>query len=138
MKLLRLVLVALVALVASSGSGLLATGSPVSGTWATPKKVQPPVGMELLATGPTLTGAVHIGDSPAFAISDGRVDGDRIVFKAMIVEEGGDSYPMTFSGRLSGNRIKFKCEVETNVPGEKTQLGPACLQSITVARVKER
>jgi len=129
MKLLRLAFVVL------SGSILLAAEPSVSGNWATPKKAQPLVGIELHATGATLTGAVHIGDSPAFPIRDGRVDGDRIAFKAMITE-GDDTYPVMFTGRRSGDRIKFKCEVETNVPGEKTQLGPACLQSLTVTRVK--
>jgi hypothetical protein len=117
------------------GSVLLSAEASISGNWATAKKSPVPVRMELKASGASLTGTVRVSDSPAFTILDGRIDGDRVSFKAMITE-GDDQYPLMFSGRRSGNRINFKCEVETNPPGEKTELGPACLQSITVARVK--
>ena len=130
MKALRLALIVL------SGSILAAAEVPISGTWIQKnKKSQPQVGMELHAAGAALTGTVRVADDPPIAIRDGRVDGDRVTFKAMI-REGDDEYPLMFTGRRSGNRITFKCEVETNVPGEKTELGPACLQSITVIRVR--
>src|SRR5512138_1496891 len=117
------------------GSVLLSAEPSVSGKCATVKKSPVQVRMEFNATGTILTGTVRVGDDPALAILGGRVDGDRVTFKAMITE-GDDQYPLMFSGRRSGNRISFTCEVETNPPGEKTELGPACLQSITVARVK--
>jgi hypothetical protein len=117
------------------GSVLLSAEASISGKWASVKKSPVPVQMEFAVTGATLTGTVRVSDSPALAILDGRVQGDRLTFKTMITE-GEDRYPLMFSGRRSGNRINFKCEVETNPPGEKTELGPACLQSITVARVK--
>jgi len=91
--------------------------------------------MEFNSSGAALTGTVRLSDEQTFAILDGRVDGDRVTFKVMLTE-GDDHYPLMFSGRRSGNRIAFKCEVETNPPGWKTELGPACLQSITVKRVK--
>ena len=121
------------ALIVLSGSVLMAAESPISGKWATKTPVQ--VGMEFQTAGTTLTGTVRVADETPIDIRDGRVAGDRVTFKAMI-REGDDEYPMMFSGKRSGNRITFKCEVETNVPGEKTQLGPACLQSLTVTRVK--
>ena len=115
------------------GSVLLSAVPSISGKWATKSPV--PVQMELNATGATLTGTVRLSDEQSFAILDGRIEGDRVTFK-VILTEGDDHYPLMFSGRRSGNRIAFKCEVETNPPGWKTELGPACLQSITVTRVK--
>jgi hypothetical protein len=117
------------------GSVLLSAEPSISGKWASVKKSPVPVRMEFAATGAMLTGTVRVSDSATLTILDGRVDGDRVSFKTMITE-GDDQYPLMFSGRRSGNRINFKCEVETNPPGEKTQLGAACLQSLTVARVK--
>jgi hypothetical protein len=52
-----------------------------------------------------------------------------------MIPDGDDHCAMRFPGRRSRNRIAFKCEVETNPPGEKTELGPACFQSIAVTRV---
>jgi len=117
------------------GCVVLSAAPSLSGKWATTGKSPVPVGMELTASGATLTGTVRLADSPPTPIVDGRVDGNRVTFKAMITE-GDDRYPLIFSGRRSGNQIKFKCEVETNVPGRKTELGPACLQSLTVTRLK--
>lgn len=136
MKAFRFALIVLSgSILASSGSTLAAAESPISGKWVSTAKSPTPVGMEFRATGETLTGTVRLADEPPIDIRDGRVNADRVSFKAMI-REGDDEYPLIFSGRRSGNRIKFKCEVETNVPGEKTQLGPACLQSLTVTRIK--
>src|SRR5215467_13984913 len=115
------------------GSVLLFAAPWISGKWATKSPV--PVQMELNSSGATLTGTVRLADEQAFDILDGRVDGNRVTFKVMLTE-GNDHYPLMFTGRRSGNRIAFKCEVETNPPGWKTELGPACLQSITVRRVK--
>jgi hypothetical protein len=114
---------------------LLAAEPSISGKWAAVKKSPVPVRMEFNASGTNLTGIVRVADEQPIEIVDGRVDGNRVTFKAMITE-GDDKYPLMFTGTRSGNRISFKCEVETNPPGEKTELGPACLQKITVARVK--
>jgi hypothetical protein len=122
------------ALIILSGSILASAESPISGKWVT-KKSQPQVGMEFQTSGTMLTGSVRLADDPPIAIHDGHIEGNRLSFKAMI-REGDDEYPLIFSGQRSGNRLKFKCEVETNVPGEKTQLGPACIQSISLTRVK--
>ena len=115
-------------------TALLSAAPSISGKWAASGKSPVPVAMEFSVSGAILTGTVRLADQPPIAIHDGRVDGDHLTFKAMITE-GDDHYPIMFSGRLSRNRITFKCEVETNVPGEKTELGPACLQSLTVRRV---
>jgi hypothetical protein len=123
----------LVALTVLCGSVLLSAAPSISGRWATKSPV--PVQMELNSSGATLTGTVRLSDEQAFAILDGRVEGNRVTFK-VVLTEGNDHYPLMFTGRRSGNRIAFKCEVETNPPGWKTELGPACLQSITVTRVK--
>jgi hypothetical protein len=123
----------LLAITVLSASVLLSAEPSLSGKWAAKKPVQ--VRMEFTASGATLTGTVRVADEAPIAILDGHVDGDRVTFKTMITE-GDDHYPLIFSGRRTGNRIAFKCEVETNPPGWKTELGPACLQSITVKRVK--
>jgi hypothetical protein len=115
------------------GSVLVSAAPSLSGKWAAKSPV--PVQMELSANGATLTGTVRLSADQAFDIVDGRVEGDRVTFK-VVVTEGSDHYPLMFSGRRSGNRIAFKCEVETNPPGWKTELGPACIQSLTVTRVK--
>lgn len=112
---------------------LLSAAPSLSGKWASKKPVH--VQMEFNASGATLTGTVRVADELSLPIVDGRVDGDRVTFKA-IITEGDDHYPMMFSGRRTGNRIAFKCEVETNPPDRKTELGPACIQSITVTRLK--
>jgi hypothetical protein len=123
------------ALIVLSGSILAAAESPISGRWVNTAKSGPQVGMEFHAAGASLTGTVRVADDPPLTIRNGRIDGNRVTFKTMI-REGDDEYPLMFTGRRSGDRIAFKCEVETNVPGEKTQLGPACLKSITVTRVR--
>jgi hypothetical protein len=123
----------LLAMTVLCASVLLSAAPSISGKWATKSPV--PVQMELNASGAALTGTVRVADEQALAILDGRVEGDRVTFKVMLTE-GDDHYPLMFSGRRSGNRIAFKCEVETNPPGWKTELGPACLQSITVTRIK--
>ena len=115
------------------GSVLLSAAPSISGKWATKSPV--PVQIELNSSGTTLTGTVRLADEQTFAIVDGRVEGNRVTFKVMLTE-GDDHYPLMFTGRRSGDRIAFKCEVETNPPGWKTEIGPACLQSITVTRVK--
>jgi hypothetical protein len=123
----------LLAMTVLCGSVLLSAAPSISGKWATKSPVQ--VQIELNASGAALTGTVRVADEQALPILDGRVEGDRVTFKVMLTE-GNDHYPLMFTGRRSGNRIAFKCEVETNPPGWKTELGPACLQSITVTRVK--
>jgi hypothetical protein len=123
----------LLALTMLCASVLLSAAPSISGKWGTKSPV--PVTMEFSASGATLTGTVRLAEEQGFSILDGRIDGDRVTFKVMLTE-GDDHYPLMFTGRRSGNRIAFKCEVETNPPGWKTELGPACLQSITVKRFK--
>jgi hypothetical protein len=127
MKKLIMVLVAVMA------ASLLAEGSDITGKWTTWKKGDPPVVLQFQSSGTALTGTVRIGSLSALEILDGKVVGNRLTFKAM-VPEGDDHYPMTFSGRRSGRRIDFKCDVEVNVPGENVEFGPACLARIAVRR----
>src|SRR5215467_5342699 len=101
----------LLAMTVLCGSALLSAEPSISGRWAT--KTPVPVRMEFNSSGAALTGTVRLSDEQTFAILDGRVDGDRVTFKVMLTE-GDDHYPLMFSGRRSGNRIAFKCEVETN------------------------
>ncbi len=127
MKKLIIVLVALMA------ASLFAEGADITGRWTTWKKGDPPVVLQFQSSGTALTGTVRIGSSPALEILDGKVAGNQLTFKAMLAE-GDDHYPMMFSGRRSGGRIDFKCDVEVNVPGENTEFGPACLARIAVRR----
>jgi hypothetical protein len=112
---------------------LLAAGSDVAGKWTSGKRSTVPVELQLLSSGTTLSGTVRLGSGPAVDIVDGKVVGHRITFKA-IVPDGDGEYPMMFSGRLSGSRIDFKCDVEVNVPGEKVEFGQACVSRISVRR----
>ena len=122
----------IIVLVALMGASLLAEGSDITGKWTTWKKGDPPVVLQFQSSGTALTGTVRIG-SLSLEILDGKVVGNQLTFKAMI-PEGDDHYPMKFSGRRSGGRIDFKCDVEVNVPGENVEFGPACLARIAVRR----
>ena len=127
MKKLVIVLVALMA------ASLLAEGADITGKWTTWKKGDPPVELQLQSSGTALTGTVRLGTLSPLAILDGKVAGSRLTFKAL-VPDGEDRYPMMFSGRRSGGRIDFKCDVEVNVPGDNVEFGPACLARIAVRR----
>ena len=129
MKKLIIVLVALMA------ASLLAEGADITGKWTTWKKGDPPVVLQFQTSGTALTGTVRIGSLSALEILDGKVVGNQLSFKTMI-PEGDDHYPMKFSGRRSGGRIDFKCDVEVNVPGENVEFGPACLARIAVRRAR--
>ena len=112
---------------------LVAAGSGVTGKWTSSKGAPVPVELELVSSGTGLTGTVRLGTGPAIDIFDGKMEGNRIIFKA-VVPDGDGEYQMRFSGRHSGNRIDFKCDVDVNVPGEKTEFGPACVSRISVRR----
>ena len=114
-------------------ASLLADGADLTGKWTTWKNGDPPVVLQLQSSGSALTGTVRIGSLSALEILDGKVVGNQLTFKAMI-PDGDDRYPMMFSGRRSGRRIDFKCNVEVNVPGENVEFGPACLARIAVRR----
>jgi hypothetical protein len=108
----------------------------ITGTWATAKKAQPQMIMDLTASGTTLTGKIRAGEGGepvVMAIVDGKVVGTRVTFKTTVANPDGP-YTMMFSGRRVGNTITFKCDVEVNPPGEKVALGPACVQKVTVTR----
>jgi hypothetical protein len=134
MKKLVSVLVAMVAVMFSmtSATPLVAAGSDITGKWTTGKGPVP-VELTLESSGTRLIGTVRLGGGPAVDIRDGRIDGNTIVFIAT-VPDGDGEYPMRFSGRRSGSRIDFKCDVDVNVPGEKLEFGPACLARISVRR----
>jgi hypothetical protein len=112
---------------------LIAAGSGVAGKWTSGKQSTVPVELQLLSSGTALSGTVRLGSAPAVDILDGKVVGNTITFKAIIPDGDGD-YPMMFSGRLSGNRIDFRCNVEVNVPGEKVEVGAACVSRLSVRR----
>lgn len=130
-KLLPLVVACLVASVVAAETG-------ITGTWATSKKAQPSMVMEFSSTGTMLTGTIRAieGTEPpvVMAVTDGKVVGNRVTFKATVPDATNGPYLMMFSGHRAGNTIKFKCEVEVNPPGENVALGPACVQSVTVRR----
>ena len=114
-------------------ASLFAEGPGITGKWTTWKNGDPPVVLQFQSSGTALTGTVRIGSLSALEILDGKVVGSRLTFKAM-VPDGDDQYPMMFSGRRSGGRIDFKCDVEVNVPGENVEFGPACLAHLAVRR----
>jgi len=135
MKKLVSILVAMVMMVMfsmTSVTPLVAAGSDITGKW-TSGKGPVPVELTLESSGTRLIGTVRLGSGPAVDIRDGKIDGNTIHFIA-IVPDGDGEYPMRFSGRRSGSRIDFKCDVDVNVPGEKLEFGPACLARISVRR----
>jgi hypothetical protein len=132
MKTLVSILVTLIATSMMPVTPLAAAVSDITGKW-TSGKSPVPVELTLESSGTRLIGTVRLGSGPAVDIRDGRIDGKRVVFIA-IVPDGDGEYPMRFSGRRSGSRIDFKCDVDVNVPGEKLEFGPACLARISVRR----
>jgi hypothetical protein len=121
-------------LIALTIAPLLAAGPDITGKWTSWKQKDFPLVMQLESSGTTLIGTVRLGTGHPVDILDGKVEGDRVTFKA-IVPNGDGEYPMMFSGRRSGRTIDFKCDVEVNVPGEKVEFGPACVARISVRRV---
>jgi hypothetical protein len=121
-------------LIALAATPLLAAHSDVTGKWTTSKGSEVSVQMQLTSSGGMLTGNVRLGSGQPVDIFDGTIVGDKIRFKAM-VPDGDAQYAMMFSGRRSGDRIDFKCDVDITVPGEKTEFGPACVAKISVRRV---
>jgi hypothetical protein len=132
MKTFVSILIALITTSVMSFTRLAAAGSDITGKWTTGKGPVP-VELTLESSGTRLIGTVRLGSGPVVDIREGRIDGNRIVFIA-IVPDGDGEYPMRFSGRRSGSRIDFKCDVDVNVPGEKLEFGPACLARISVRR----
>jgi hypothetical protein len=120
-------------LIVLAATPLLAADSDVTGKWTTSKGSEVSVQLQLTSSGSMLKGNVRIGTGQPVDIFDGKVDGDKITFKAM-VPDGDAQYAMMFSGRHSGRRIDFKCDVDITVPGEKTEFGPACVARISVKR----
>jgi hypothetical protein len=112
---------------------LLAADSDVTGKWTTSKGSEVSVQMQLVSSGSLLEGNVRLGTGQPVGIFDGKIVGNKITFKAM-VPDGDAQYAMMFSGRRSGRRIDFKCDVDITVPGEKTEFGPACVAKISVKR----
>ena len=68
------------------------------------------VTINLKADGDQLTGSVsgRRGDNP---ISDGKINGDDISFN-VVLDFQGNNIKMIYTGRVSGDEIKFKREVE--------------------------
>jgi len=132
MKTFISILIALITTSVMSFTPLAAAGSDITGKWTTGKGPVP-VELTLESSGTRLIGTVRLGGGPAVEIRDGKIDGNTIVFIAT-VPDGDGEYPMRFSGRRSGRRIDFKCDVDVNVPGEKLEFGPACLARISVKR----
>lgn len=69
--------------------------------------------------GATLTGSLAGGRGGEQAISEGKVEGDKVSFK-ISMDRGGETMVQTYTGMVSGSEIKFKREGGRGEPIEFT------------------
>ena len=92
-----------------------AFAADVTGAWAAKIEGREGRSMEmtfnLKADGGSLTGTVAGARGNETAISDGKIDGDKVSFK-LKREFQGRSFVMNYEGVVAGDEIKFKQTVE--------------------------
>jgi hypothetical protein len=89
-----------------------ATASDVAGTWTAEFDSQ--IGVQKYAyvfkvDGETLTGTVtgeRMGETAEVEITDGKVVGDKVTFTEML-DFQGQQIPITYTGTIAGDEIKF-------------------------------
>jgi hypothetical protein len=71
-------------------SAVLSAQSDIAGKWTSEEQSrgETVVVLQLSVKGAAVTGAVTIGESPAQALADGKVDGNRLTFKTTTLLNG--------------------------------------------------
>lgn len=83
-----------------------------------------PVVLQLSVNNSNVTGSVIVGESPAQAISDGKIDGKKLMFKTTTMLNGKEA-PISWEG-----------EVQTNQLTLQRTFGPRKLPLVVLKRVK--
>ena len=104
----RVLLVFALLLVAT---GLVYAQAGVAGKWTgeTPGRggaAATPLTLELKVAGTTLTGTITNGAQPAAAISDGKLDGNKISFTQTISNNGTDVM-VSYTGEVNGDELSL-------------------------------
>jgi hypothetical protein len=69
-------------------SAVASAQSDIAGKWTTEEQSDTVVVLQLSVKGSAVTGAVTVGESPAQAIADGKIDGNRLTFKTATMLNG--------------------------------------------------
>lgn len=77
------------------------------------------VTFNLKASGDKLTGTVDMGMGGPAEISNGKVEGETVSFDVKR-EFNGNSFTMHYTGKVSGDQINLKSEMEGRPPREMT------------------
>jgi hypothetical protein len=77
-----------------------------AGKWTneTPSPGDPVIVLQLVVKGSGVTGSVTVGESPAQAISDGKIDGTRLSFKTTTMLNGKEA-DILWDGEVRDNRL---------------------------------
>jgi len=83
--------------------------SGVAGKW-TGEEQSPagavPVVLQLAVKSSSVTGSVILGENPAQAISEGKIDGKKLTFKTTIFLNGKE-VPVSWEGEVQDNELRF-------------------------------
>jgi hypothetical protein len=86
----------------------LTAQSDIAGKWTSEDQSQGDtvVVLQLSVKGSDVTGAVTVGESPAQAIGDGKVDGNRLTFKTTTMLNGKE-VPVLWEGEAQNKKLTF-------------------------------
>jgi len=86
-------------------SAVLSAQSDIAGKWTTDEQSRGEVVvLQLSVKGAAVTGAVTVGESPAQAIADGKVDGNRLTFKTTTMLNGKEA-PVVWDGEADNKQL---------------------------------
>jgi hypothetical protein len=106
-------------------SVVLSAQSDIAGKWTSEEQSggETVVVLQLSVKGSAATGAVTVGESPAQAIADGKVDGVRLTFKTTTMLNGKE-VPVVWEGEAHNKKLTLVRSIGTS--GHK--LPPIVLQ----------
>ena len=106
-------------------SAVLSAHSDIAGKWTTEEQSRGDtvVVLQVSVKGSAVTGAVTVGESPAQAIADGKVDGSRLTFKTTTMLNGKE-VPVVWEGEAHDKKLTLVRSVGTSA----RKLPPIVLQ----------
>jgi len=87
-------------------SAVASAQSDIAGKWTTEEQSRGDtvVVLQLSVKGSDVTGAVTVGESPAQAIADGKIDGNRLTFKTATMLNGKE-VPVLWEGEAHDKKL---------------------------------